>query len=251
MLNNLDLNHLLTFPFTDAQARRNFLIGTLVSLSMFIVPIIPMLLISGYMARIMRQVNAGQKPQMLEWDDWGAMLQDGFYIFVVRMVYVLPFLLIIGTLMFGVFLFPTLSQNGGANSEQFMLLSIPLMFVFFLLLTPFLLAISVILPAAETHTVVHNELQAGFRIREWWPIFRANWGGFLIAFLIYMVVSTGLIFAIQFALITIVFICLLPLALPAYTMYSSLIMYTAFAQAYKEGADRLNTAAVEINHASA
>jgi hypothetical protein len=38
MLANFDLNHLLTFPIKDDQARKQFLIGTLVYLAGFIVP---------------------------------------------------------------------------------------------------------------------------------------------------------------------------------------------------------------------
>lgn len=251
MLNNLDLNHLLTFPFADAQARRNFLIGTAVALAGFIIPIVPYLIMYGYTARIMRQINAGQKPQMAEWDDWGAMLRDGFNILVVRLVFTLPLILVMAIFLMGIGILPVVTQGQSQNPDAMAMAMLPLMFGVMILVVPFSLALSVIVPAAEMHTVQHNDLSAGFRMREWWPIFRANWGGFLMAFLIYMAVSTGVMFAIQFALITIVFICLLPLVLPAYTMYASLIMYTAFAQAYKEGADRINTAAVEINHASA
>ena len=41
MLSNFDVNHLLTFPLKDTEARKQFLIGTLVYLTAFLVPILP------------------------------------------------------------------------------------------------------------------------------------------------------------------------------------------------------------------
>jgi hypothetical protein len=48
-----------------------------------------------------------------------------------------------------------------------------------------------------------------------------------------------LTFIVQIAMITIVLICLLPLVMPAISMYITLVMYTAYAQAYKDGRDKL------------
>lgn len=47
MHSNFDLNHLLTFPVKDAQARKQLLIGVLVYLAAFIIPIIPILFVTG------------------------------------------------------------------------------------------------------------------------------------------------------------------------------------------------------------
>ena len=73
MLSNFDLNHLLAFPVKDAQARKQFLIGALLYLASFIIPIIPSLFAIGYGMRIMRQVLRGEQPRMIECDDWGEM----------------------------------------------------------------------------------------------------------------------------------------------------------------------------------
>jgi hypothetical protein len=43
---------------------------------------------------------------------------------------------------------------------------------------------------------------------------------------------------------TIVLACLFPLLLPVVSMYSAVVQYVAFAQAYKDGRDKLDAAVV-------
>lgn len=120
--------------------------------------------------------------------------------------------------------------------------------VFFLIFIPLSLVISVILPAAEVHVTDKGEFGAAFRVREWWKIFRSNWGGFLLALAISYGISFALTIVVQFAMFTIVLICLLPFLLPGKGLYMSLVMYTAFAQAYKEGKERLLSKQESVKH---
>jgi hypothetical protein len=46
-------------------------------------------------------------------------------------------------------------------------------------------------------------------------------------------------FAMQIIFVTVVLICLLPLVMPAISMYSAVIQYVAYAKAYKDGRDKL------------
>lgn len=239
MLSNFNIEHILTFPFKEPESRKNFLIGTLVYFASFIVPIVPLILAMGYMARIMRMVFNGEPARMPNWDDWESMLKDGLYIFGVRLVYMLPLFVVMVPLFFGMTLLPLWLESNRGASEEFFLLLFPLMGIFMLILIPASLALGVIVPAAESHTVAESDFAAGLRFREWWPIFRANWGGFLLAFLISMVASFVLAFIVQIAMITIILICVLPFAMPAISFYLILVMYAAFAQAYKDGKDRL------------
>jgi hypothetical protein len=77
MLSNFDLNHLLTFSVKDTNARKQFMIGALVYLLAFIIPILPILVITGYMVRIVRQVLRNEKPHMEPWENWQEMFLDG------------------------------------------------------------------------------------------------------------------------------------------------------------------------------
>jgi hypothetical protein len=239
VISNLNIEHILTFPFKETESRKNFLIGTLIYLASFVIPILPLILVMGYIARIMRQVFNGEEPRMPAWDNWESMLKDGVYLFSVRLVYMIPLFAVMIPFFIGFWFLPLwLSSNSGMGDE-FTALLFPLMGLFMLVFIPLSLALSLIVPAAEVHTIAHNDFAAGFRVREWWPIFRANWGGFIVAYLVSMVAGFALTLIVQIAMVTIVLICILPIVMPAISMYITLVMYTAFANAYKDGKDRI------------
>jgi hypothetical protein len=89
--------------------------------------------------------------------------------------------------------------------------------------------------------VDQESFAAGFRFSEWWKILRANLGGFIAAFVIFYFLTMALTLVMQLAMATLILICLMPIFMPFITVYSSLVMYTAFAQAYKTGKDKLNS----------
>lgn len=237
MLANFNLTQLFSFPLQDDPARKNFLITSLVYLTAFVIPIVPLIVIMGYTARIMRQIVNGEAPHMPAWDDFETIFKDGLYLFGVRIVYMLPLFIVFFPLFFGMATLPIWLQSS-SNSDQLALL-IPLLFgLAMLLFVPLTLALGLAVPVAETHAIVHNEFAAAFRIREWWPILRSNWAGFLLAFLISYLASMVLSALVGFAVITIVLICLLPLLMPGIYAYLTLIMYALFAQAYKDGREK-------------
>lgn len=239
MIGNTDLNQLFLFPIKDNEARKNFLITTLVYLAAFIIPILPLIVIMGYTARIMRQVINGEAPRMTAWENWESMFKDGLYLFGVRMVYMLPVFVIVFPLSFGMSFLPMYYAANQSSMEEFIGVYFGLFGLIMLVTFPISLALGILVPAAENNVVANNDFAAGFRIREWWGIFRANWTGFLLAYFISMVASWVLMTIVSFAMITIVLICLLPLILPGITAYLTLVMYAAFAQAYKTGKDNL------------
>lgn len=239
MIANFNLSQLFSFPLQDDSARKNFLIASLVYLTAFIIPILPLIVIMGYTARIMRQIVNGEAPHMPAWDDFESLIKDGLYLFGIRILYMLPLFIIFFPLFFGMLALPIWLQSS-SNSDQLALLIPLLVGLTMLLFIPLAIALGLAIPVAETHTIVHNDFTAGFRFRAWWPIFRANWTGFLLAFLISYLASMILSTIVGVAMITIVLICLLPLLMPAISAYLTLIMYALFAQAYKTGKDNLS-----------
>jgi hypothetical protein len=240
MLSGLDLNQLFLFPVRDGEARKQFLIGALIYLAGSIVPIVPFVLASGYTARIMRQVLHDEQPRMTAWDRWEEFLQDGVRMFGVRLIYMAPLLIVIIPLTLVMFAMPFWMETLSSSDADALLALIPLVVaVVFMLIVPISFALGIATFAAETHVVQTAEFSAAFRFREWWDIFRRNWGGFLIAFAISYVLSMVLTVIAQIAMITIILICLLPLILPGITMYTTLVMYAAIAKAYKDGKDKL------------
>ena len=239
MIANFDLSQLFLFPVKDNEARKNFLIATLVYFASFIIPIIPIIFAMGYTARIMRRVVNGEEPRMVAWDDWESMFKDGLYLFGVRLAYSLPLLIIVVPLYIGMMLTPVWMEMGNNTNDAMAFAPFLLFGLGMIVIFPISLALGIVLPAAENHVVITSEFAAGFRVREWWAIFRANWTGFLLAYLIAIVASSILSMLVGIAMITIVLFCVLPFIMPAIAAYLNFVMYAAFAQAYKEGKSRL------------
>jgi hypothetical protein len=245
MFSGIDLSQLLLFPVKDSEARKYFLIGCAVALAGFVIPVLPYLLLFGYAARIAKQIFNGESPRMIAWDDWEGMFKDGARVFGVRIVFSLPLLiLVIPLVLVGIAMPIVMANVNSADADSIIIVFSLIMIGFTCLIIPLSLPLSFIIPAAEMHAVDKNEFAAGFRFREWWLIFRANLGGFIMAFVIFYAVTMLLTIVMQIMMATVVLSCLLPFFIPALTMYSTLIMYAAIAQAYKTGKDKLAQAAV-------
>jgi hypothetical protein len=245
MFFGIDLNQIFTFPFKDAEARKRFLIGCLVSLAAFIIPLLPFLVLYGYAIRIVKQILNNESPHMVAWDDWGGMLKDGARMFGIRIIYSIPIFIFIIPLVISMIAMPIFMSNASSSQQDALFpLFILIIFGTICVLIPISLPLAVIIPAAEMHVVNTDEFAAGFRIRIWWPIFRANLSGFIAAFAIYYLSAMVLGFAIQIIGATLILACLMPFLLPAITMYILLIMYTTIAQAYKSGKEKLALAKV-------
>ncbi len=239
MPGSFNIEQILTFPFKETESRKNFLIGSLVYLASFIIPIAPLILVMGYAARVMRLVFNGETLSLPAWDDWESMLRDGLLLFGIRLVFMIPVFVLMAPMFILVMGVPFWIESSRMASEEAMLIPFLIMGATILIAFPISLALGILLPAVECHVIQNNDFSAGFRFREWWAIFRANLGGFVLAYLIAMVMGFVLTFIVQIAMITIVLICLLPLLLPAISMYVTFVMYAAYAQAYKEGRERL------------
>ena len=240
MFFGIDLNQTFSFPFKDADSRKYFLIGCLVSLTAFIIPLLPFFILYGYAVRIVKQIMNNESPRMVAWDDWGDMFKDGAKMFGVRIIYSIPILILVTPLFISSIIMPILMSNShGSQMNTLFPILMVIIFGTICILIPISLLLAVIIPAAEMHVVDQDEFAAGFRIREWWVILRANLSGFIAAFAIYIVSTIILGFAIQLIGATLIFACLLPFLLPAMMMYILLIMYTTIAQAYKGGKEKL------------
>lgn len=241
-----NLQDTLLFPVRDAQARSQFLFACLIGLAGFIVPILPWILLTGYTAKIMRQLIEGrEKPSMPEWQgsDWSAMFLDGLRLYGTQLVLSLPLFVVIFFGMFAVFGGSTAMTIGFAEGEDwagslglmFFLGGIGIMFLFSLLSLPY----SVIISAAGPHVVSRNSFEAAFQFKDWWAVLRKGLGGFILAYTVSMALSFVLMFAMQVAMMTIVLICVVPLIMIPYSTYITLLTNTLVAQAYLAGKDAL------------
>jgi hypothetical protein len=234
-----NIEQLLTFPVKDPESRNNFFIGTLIYLAGFIIPILPMFVATGGVVKVMRKALRGEEPRMPSWEDWNSMFKDGGILYGVSLIYSIPLLILMIPILLGIIFLPywNTTQSGSNEILPWVTFFTPgLIMLFFI---PASIAIGFLTPIATTHVIARDNFAAGFRFREWWQVLRANPAGFILAYIASITVSTGLIIVVQFAMMTIVLICVLPLIMPAITLYSMLVMYTAYAQAYVDGRNLL------------
>ena len=114
----------------------------------------------------------------------------------------------------------------------------------FLLVMPLSIAVGLLVPAVEVHMIAKDDFSAGFQSKEWWLIFKKNWGGFVVALAILYGLLMVMSFAMQILFMTLVLICLLPFLMAVIAMYSAVIQYVAYAKAYKDGQYKLSMDAI-------
>ena len=89
----MDVNKAVRFVFEDKQWISKLLIGVLMSLLAFF--IIPGLILNGYVIKLVRQVMNGNRDTLPEWEDYGKLLRDGFFVTVGELVWMLPLILLV------------------------------------------------------------------------------------------------------------------------------------------------------------
>jgi hypothetical protein len=236
------LKNIFVYPFKSPGAAGKLLIGTLLILANFIIPIIPGLFVSGYAAKIARQVlNSDGELTLPDWTDWGSLFKDGLRITVVGAIYCLPGALVL-TVGFGLYfvsLFGLILQSSGGYEPGgyavFYFVCISILMIALVVGMLFLFLAAVFSPAAIMHTIQKETISAGFKITEWWSILKKNLIGFLIAFIFVFGLAQIIFYAAYFLYWTMVACLILPLLYCFCSMYLSTVCMPLFAEAYKEG----------------
>lgn len=244
-----DIQNVLLFPFRDRDSWTQFLIACAIMLAAFIIPILPSILLMGYTMKIMQQIiQRKESPSMPAWQgsDWGATFMDGLKLYGAQIVLMLPLFILMGCgilfLVSGSIGFSALadeSTRAFAPVAGFvMLLGMGSTALFSLLSLPY----GIVLSAAIGHVAAKGSFSAAFEFKEWWQVFRAAIGQYLIAYVVLMAASFVLVMVMQIAMITIVLICIIPLLMIPYAVYLMLITNVMYAQAYAKGLENLQTA---------
>ena len=101
------------------------------------------------------------------------------------------------------------------------------------------IVISAPIQAAIGHAIARKEFAAAFRVREWWPILRANLGGFILNFALIVGLTMALSVLYQVLYVTVVLCCLIPVVMSVTTFYNSIVSLTLCARAYRTGMQKL------------
>ncbi len=237
-----DISQVLVFPFQDEAWVKKMAIASLLIFVSFI-PIIPMVFFLGYLAEIIRRIAVnGEPPSLPEWDDLSVYFQDGFRLFGAGALYLIPstLLLIIGYVC--MFIPIVIMEAGRLSDGEGMILMIAGYLAGFGLMgigAVLAMVTGVVLPVAGSHIVVKEDFSAAFKFGEIWDIFKANWSGFLVAFLIIIGGFVVLSYGSYLLVVTVILCCLYPFVLCLMSTYLALVGSALVADAYRVGVDNL------------
>ena len=183
----MDVAKAFTYITEDDRWMGKIGMGIIVSLASVLV--LPAFLLSGYMIGITRNVMNGEKRPLPEWEDLGTLFKDGISIFVVSLVYTLPFWLLTCIVFVSTIGFGGLSEATEMNEEAIAAGIFVTWGIVGCLFMIFLVAFFFISPAIVIQYVRQDDLAACFRFGEIIAIIRDNMGDIIIAGLTPMAAS--------------------------------------------------------------
>jgi len=233
-----NLQSIFTFPFKDEKWKSKLAIFVAITFAGIL--IVPTFFLWGYIYELMRRIIVDRgEPTLPDWDDWGGYFTNGFKISCVIIIYSLPVML----LTFLPYLFLILPMAVGNSTfldEPAFSLVFSILIMVFMTLGMLLGFISqFLLPVAVSHMIAKGETRAAFKIKEWWQIFRKNFGGFFLSFILVMGTMWILMIISQFLMMTIILCIAAPIAWSITYAYVGVIGSVLFGQAYNEGRMKL------------
>jgi hypothetical protein len=247
------ISQVLTFPFKDPKWVGKLLIGMVVGLAGMIIPIVPGIILYGYVYQIMHRIIVEKgDPYLPEWDNWGKFLKDGWRLFCVYFIYLLPSLglMSVGLLLYiGLFLALPSQANSGSDTT-FPIIMLGIMAIFFLCMFVsilFQLVAAILLPPAGCHAVRFDSFTKGFDVAGYWKVFKANSAGFFLALILFFGLFGITYFVSMLFYMTMILCCLMYVVAFIGGFYILLVIPPIFAIAYREGVEKLEAKQVPIS----
>jgi hypothetical protein len=207
------------FVFQDERWLTKVLIGGLFQLLAFL--LIGIFFVFGYCAQLTRNVIAGVPKPLPEWDRLGDYFVDGIKLFLITLLYTVPFMVIVMAVMIPA---GVLGAIGGSHDNDFAQLASGTIFsLISCLIVPLSLAMSFWIPAALTFAVVEDRFGAAFEFAKIFHYIKNNFVNYLLAFVVYLVAR----FAVGFGFL------LLCCGIFLTAFWSLIVATYAFAQAYR------------------
>jgi len=172
----MDINKAFRFPMEDADWLKKTGIAAVMTLFSFLV--IPGLILGGYCIKIVRQVMDGQQDGLPEWDDWGGLIKDGFFVALASFIYTLPFIIL---MFLGLFVGGGMASLSGDSDIMGLILGgggLLLLCVSFL----FIIALLFLMPAIVIQYAREGNFGATLRFSEVLGITRSNLANIAITF---------------------------------------------------------------------
>jgi hypothetical protein len=239
------------FPFRGEKWGVKVLIGSALYFANFIIPIVPAIPLFGYFGRIMKRIIVqDEDPELPEWNDWGALFLDGIKLFGALLIYLLPALILtIGgyvlfmvldfSLVFSSTTYTQYSSNPfpmsiiGSAIGMFGGLAVAMLGMVLIYVT------LVFVPPALGNMIAKDDFGAAFHFKEWWPVFKANLSGYVVALAIALGLFTLMYILALFLYATVILCFLLPFAFCFIFFVFGTVSFSLYAIAYRDGTRKL------------
>lgn len=235
------LKNLFSFPFRDPDWKNKFLIGSALAFAGMVIPVIPLLPVLGYYARVFRQGVQNESPDRLPaWGDWGDLFLDGLRVFCSVLLFYLPSL-VVGAVgwtlymgsVFGIS-FAAQRNSTAAGPGLIVLAAFAIFFISMAVASLLGILALLVMSPAQAHMLMARRFGALFEVGEWWRILRANFGGFLLALGVLGVLYFVILVGWQILYFTVILCLVTPLLIAPLTFYGGLVFYRLVGQAYGE-----------------
>ncbi len=235
---------MFTYPFEDERWGSKFLIGSLLYMANYVVPILPLFFVLGYAVEAMGIIIERGRAEMPEWDDWGRLWLKGLYWFIISITYMIPAFIVWlgGACLFLVGTSLTFAGLAAVETEPELsglgaglgTLIIVVAFLFFLLGLVLLLAASLLAPMGVAQYAASGRLAAAFRLGEIWALICANPGDFVLAWLMVYGLAYVLTLVATFLYSTICLCLLVPIIVAPLYFYMFLFQMSLFGAVYRQ-----------------
>jgi hypothetical protein len=233
------------FPVNGKGWGTKWLIGSALCLANFIIPIVPLIPLYGYAYQIAKRViHQDGDPELPEWKDWGLFFSDGIKLLGATFIYSLPgtLIMLIGYLVMfaGNFLFifdPSIYQSGSFSPTYFFGSMAGVFIGFILMLVGMLVSLvtSFLLQPALGHLIAKDSFNAAFQVKEWFPVLKKNFSGYLLQILLMYGINMALVWAVYIFYFTIVLCFLLPLLMCVIMFLMNVLHLSLLSVAYRDG----------------
>jgi hypothetical protein len=230
-------DQLIVFPFKDQRWVGKFVVGGVLSLCGFLIPLtfVPL---SGYMVRVMRRTLTEGIYALPDWNDWGDLLLSGLKAWLVTIVYSLPLWVMMfcgyGAMVAGSILAPF-----GAAEESVLPIiggvALALMgFAAFGVGTILAFPVMFLAPVAVARMVADDSLNSAFQFGDVWRELKTGFKQYILAFLVYLALSMGASLVATLLFYTVCLTCLAPFAMAFAVVYAMVMQGALFGLAYRE-----------------
>lgn len=226
----MDIERGFKFVFQEKNWFGKIVVGGLMILFSFLV--IPLLIYYGYLVEVAMRTIRGEEQLLPEWDNIGRKIANGFKLFVIVLIYLIPF--------FVLFIFPMLSVNfefdgmkgreivasaGKLSGESLLLFILSFVYlIFFALIFPFIVG-----KFSENESI-----SDAFAISDIFSMFRNNIGDAVIVFL--LTVFVQLLASLGFVL------CFVGLLLTAF--WANIVQYYLYGELYRKSLKARETSTI-------